>query len=162
MITLKHRQLTERGAPHGSLLSYVLSTVWANLFSMEIHGDRFTLFLFAFLSFETIKELSVAIPLNVPPNKCFHFLLFIANTALFLVKGFLLCASYSAVFPVLFIVAVNFPLFSGFICIPPPFLNNASYFLLAALTAVFPIELPENVVSLFISSPACSILFLTL
>ena len=30
--------------PHGSLLLYVLSTVWANLFSMDDHGKWFTLF----------------------------------------------------------------------------------------------------------------------
>lgn len=61
MIILKHRQLTERGAPHGSLLSYVLSTVWANLFSMEIHGDRFTLFYLHFYLFKEDRMKKVAV-----------------------------------------------------------------------------------------------------
>nr|DAM10239.1 MAG TPA: hypothetical protein [Caudoviricetes sp.] len=40
--------------------------------------------------------------------------------ALFLVRGFLLCVNSSVVLPVLFLVSVNFPLFSFLMCIPEP------------------------------------------
>nr|DAH40568.1 MAG TPA: hypothetical protein [Caudoviricetes sp.] len=48
----------------------------------------------------------------------FHLLAFNANIARFLVSGFFEWVNSSVVLPVLFFVALNFPRFAGFICIP--------------------------------------------
>lgn len=61
---------------------------------------------------------------SLPYYFFFHFLVFSAKIARFLVRGFLLCANSSVVLPVLFFVALNFPLFLGLIWIPPFFINS--------------------------------------
>nr|DAF26253.1 MAG TPA: hypothetical protein [Caudoviricetes sp.] len=48
----------------------------------------------------------------------FHLRAFNANMARFLVSGFFEWVNSSVVLPVLFFVALNFPRFAGFICMP--------------------------------------------